>query len=1142
MKHVAVAGLLALGLIVNSSAQDVWSFQNPKPTILNLSAMHFPVSNSTTGWAVGVNGTILKTGNGGVSWTAYSGIDPSVNIDGVWFNSLFTGWAVGTGGTIFKTTNNGTAWTGQTSGVTHDLKGVHFLNGNNGWVVGNNGAHSVVLSTTNGGTNWSSQTVSSTRFTGVRMVDDFTGYIVGQAGILYKTVDAGISWFPLTSGTSVDLRGLSFVTPDLGWVVGNSGTILKTTDGGTTWAPQTSGTARNLTSVQFASSTKGWASGDSSQVYKTTDGGTTWVQKQNGGPSLRALQAVGDTVWSVGYTGKVIRSIDGGNNWTALSSGVAQTVNAVHFATAATGVAVGINGTILRSTDFGSNWTATTSGTANMLNAVHFADSVTGYAVGASGTLLKTTDAGQSWSPLTSGTANTLSAVYFTSALRGWIAGSGPILRATTDGGATWTTRNTGATQAFTSIGFATDAIGWAVGNNGLRRTNDSGLTWTTQGTGFSGIQGIHVLDTNNVLVLRTTGLYRTTNGGANWLTPAGTGTNFKAIRFQTPAKGYVVTANGAILYTIDSGATYTTQQVLPTGFALNSVIIAPGGRTFASGIDGAILKIKPPVPSGFYYPGSPYVFAPGTPITPSLPLYSGIVSSFTVASLPAGIKLDSLTGAISGTPTATQAATSYSISAGNESGASSASVSIAVRNPIITFSYPQRQLSLVRNALMTSAVPTISGTDPYGPYTCSVAPNLPSGLALDVSTCVVSGTPANAQAAANYVVTIKNGLNAFNRNDTLRIMVQAPPSNLVYATPQPSYTVGQAITPNTATISVVTGTTVRYSVGSALPAGLTLDSITGTLSGTPTVASPASDYVVSGTSSAGTATATLRITIVGPPTSLTYPALVFGLNVPDSARGAPVVSGVVTRWSITPLPPAGLVLDTLTGKFSGTATEAVSGSTHTVSAHNGYGSISASLSISVLNPIVLFSYTPKVFNLAPKVAMTSVSPIVAGTLPFTPVTYVISPALPAGLGFNANTGAISGTPDSGTSQAPKKYVVTARNGVTAFNKADTLTITISGYVVGIADPSADPTQHLRFAGRSLAFNAPAETRDLHVTVSDLRGRVLMERAVNWPAQSAIDLAQNNSAATGLLLIRIEYRDAQGRMLGGVNRRLAALP
>lgn len=50
-----------------------------------------------------------------------------------------TGWAVGVAGTILKTTDGGTTWTRQTSGVLNWLQAVTFADANTGWAVGSGG-------------------------------------------------------------------------------------------------------------------------------------------------------------------------------------------------------------------------------------------------------------------------------------------------------------------------------------------------------------------------------------------------------------------------------------------------------------------------------------------------------------------------------------------------------------------------------------------------------------------------------------------------------------------------------------------------------------------------------------------------------------------------------------------------------------------------------------------------------------------------------------------------------------------------------------------------------------------------------------------------------------------------------------------
>ena len=65
-----------------------------------------------------------------------------------------TAYAVGDQGTIVKTTDEGNNWASIPSGTTSYFNSVQFINSNLGWAVGENGT---IAKTTNGGTNWTYQ-------------------------------------------------------------------------------------------------------------------------------------------------------------------------------------------------------------------------------------------------------------------------------------------------------------------------------------------------------------------------------------------------------------------------------------------------------------------------------------------------------------------------------------------------------------------------------------------------------------------------------------------------------------------------------------------------------------------------------------------------------------------------------------------------------------------------------------------------------------------------------------------------------------------------------------------------------------------------------------------------------------------------
>lgn len=72
-------------------------------------------------------------------------------LNAVWFATHERGWAVGGEGVIIKTVDGGRTWQPQVSGVGEDLYDVRFFNESEGWAVGRGGA---LLHTRDGGHKW----------------------------------------------------------------------------------------------------------------------------------------------------------------------------------------------------------------------------------------------------------------------------------------------------------------------------------------------------------------------------------------------------------------------------------------------------------------------------------------------------------------------------------------------------------------------------------------------------------------------------------------------------------------------------------------------------------------------------------------------------------------------------------------------------------------------------------------------------------------------------------------------------------------------------------------------------------------------------------------------------------------------------
>ena len=144
------------------------------------------------------------------------------------------------------------------------------------------------------------------------------------------------------------------------------------------------------------------------------------------------------------------------------------------------------------------------------------------------------------------------------------------------------------------------------------------------------------------------------------------------------------------------------------------------------------------------------------------------------------------------------------------------------------------------------------------------------------------------------------------------------------------------------------------------LPNGLSIDSSTGQITGTPTVLSSLKTYTVYANNSGGSATTTIDITVNDViPSLITYSSSSF-VETRDTAMttGIPSVSGgPVVTWSIAPALPTGLSIDSSTGEISGTPTVNSILKTYTITATNSGGSATTTIDITV-NDIIPSSVT----------------------------------------------------------------------------------------------------------------------------------------------------------------------------------------
>lgn len=283
---------------------------------------HVHFVNTQVGWAVGSNGTVLKSTDGGQSWVQQT-VNNSALFIGCFFIDQNTGWIGGDLG-VYKTTDGGATWNQQVGpmGITK----LYFINATTGWAVGGvDGSTPYVgdiYKTTDGGATWTltSKTTDWARFYGVQFTDANNGWAYAEKnGLMVHTSNGGASWETLTNNTSYLIRGMYFINATTGWLGGRtntSGVCMKTTNAGTSWTDLVGTINFSVDNPVFIDATTGWASSSGQggkSIIKTTNGGTTWTVAYSittNTPANSLFFADANHGWAVGENGMILRYVN----------------------------------------------------------------------------------------------------------------------------------------------------------------------------------------------------------------------------------------------------------------------------------------------------------------------------------------------------------------------------------------------------------------------------------------------------------------------------------------------------------------------------------------------------------------------------------------------------------------------------------------------------------------------------------------------------------------------------------------------------------------------------------------------------------------------------------------------------------------
>ena len=422
---------------------------------------------------------------------------------------------------------------------------------------------------------------------------------------------------------------------------------------------------------------------------------------------------------------------------------------------------------------------------------------------------------------------------------------------------------------------------------------------------------------------------------------------------------------------------------------------------------------------------------------------------------LPTGLSLDPATGALAGTASVASTSTAYTVTATDAQGGTARnSFSLAV-NAALTATVTTPAIQFTQGESWFLSPVTFSGGT--SPVTFSVIGTLPSGLSL--SSGGISGTPSAALTATGYSITATDA-NGATATGTFTLTVN-PPLTATAALPTVTLTRTQ---PSVSLIPVQSagGTApLHYFLAGALPAGLSFDAATGTVSGSPSAVSAATSHRVTAEDAYdGLASAQFTLTIVDKPTAqalLQPTALTVGQPsaslVPISASG-----GVgPLSYSISPSLPSGLSLAAGTGTITGSPTASSPATSYTVTATdtNGVGA-SASVTLTV-DGAVTATQSVAAKTLTQNFQSSSFTPVTGGGGK-APLAYAVSPPLPSGLTLDAASGLLSGK--AAATSPPTNYAVTVTDANSATASAD-FTLAVAGPVTAVQSGTIPaPTQN----------------------------------------------------------------------------------
>ena len=352
--------------------------------------------DANLGWAVGAQGVILRTTNGGKDWREISQAPEHV-ADTLSLQQKLLNMRTGTQ-TSSTGLANGSSQSQQLP-VRCRFESICFINATHGWVAGGydvpyvDRSRAVVLRTQDGGQTWESiRSLVIPRISKIHFDDQLNGWAVGRTGNLfqagvYYTANGGQTWSSKSSEKMVgwtdavksSLGILAIDHDGKPGVLGSNGHEfsvirqkgLKKID--QMKNDQMEFDQMRINQVAMSDARQGWAAGEQGTMLKTIDGGQSFMpiglDSANAAQinrriaasavqfDLKTVAVTSKKVWFAGDPGTLLFAVDRETSQAIARRLPIQTrINKLHFSDDQNGWAVGALGCILSTNDGGETW------------------------------------------------------------------------------------------------------------------------------------------------------------------------------------------------------------------------------------------------------------------------------------------------------------------------------------------------------------------------------------------------------------------------------------------------------------------------------------------------------------------------------------------------------------------------------------------------------------------------------------------------------------------------------------------------------------------------------------------------------------------------------------------------------------------